>query len=185
MTLGRTLPMMGLPVVVVGAKVQGKANFCTVAWATMIDDEPPKMAVVMGKDRRTKDGILENKTFSINLPGAEQAAAADHCGLVSGHKEDKSGVFDVFFGKTLTAPMARECPVNVELTLDDIIEREGTDIVIGEVEEVYVDESRMTNGVPDIDKLQLLMYLSSGALYFTKGRTVAEAFKVGKDFRPK
>ncbi|HNU35410.1 MAG TPA: flavin reductase, partial [Methanomassiliicoccales archaeon] len=60
--LGRKLPMMGLPVVVVGAKVQGKVNFCTIAWATMIDDEPPKMAVVMGKDRRTKDGILENRT---------------------------------------------------------------------------------------------------------------------------
>jgi len=185
MTLGRKLPMMGLPVVVVGAKVQGRANFCTVAWVTMIDDEPPKMAVVMGKDRRTKDGIRENRTFSINLPGAEQAAAADHCGLVSGHREDKSGVFDVFFGKTLTAPMARECPVNVELTLDDILELDGTDVVIGEVEEVYVDESRMTNGAPDMDKLQLLMYLSSGALYFTKGRTVAEAFKVGKDYRPR
>ncbi|HNU35970.1 MAG TPA: hypothetical protein PKJ15_05170, partial [Methanomassiliicoccales archaeon] len=97
----------------------------------------------------------------------------------------KSTVFDVFFGKTLTAPMARECPVNVELTLDEVIELEGTDIVIGEVEEVYVDEGRMTGGHPDMDKLQLLMYLSSGALYFTKGATVAEAFKVGKDFRPR
>lgn len=184
-TLGRTLPMMGLPVVVVGAKVQGKVNFCTIAWATMIDDEPPKMAMVMGKDRRTKDGILENRTFSINLPDVNTAAAADHCGLVSGHQEDKSNVFDVFFGKTLTAPMARECPVNVELTLDQVIELEGTDIVIGEVEEVYIDEGRMTAGRPDMDKLQLLMYLSSGALYFTKGKTVAEAFKVGKDFRPR
>lgn len=182
--LGRTLPMMGLPVVVVGAKVQGKVNFCTIAWATMIDNEPPKMAVVMGKERRTKDGILENKTFSINLPDVNTVAAADHCGLVSGYKEDKSKVFDIFFGKTLTAPMARECPVNVELTLDEIIELEGTDIVIGEVEEVYVDEGRLTEGRPDIDKLQLLMYLSSGALYFIKGRTVAEAFSVGKDFAP-
>lgn len=183
--LGRTLPMMGLPVAVVGAKVQGRVNFCTIAWATMIDDEPPKMAVVMGKDRRTKDGILENRTFSINLPDAGAAAAADHCGLVSGHKTDKSNVFEVFFGKTLTAPMARECPVNIELTLDQVIELEGTDIVIGEVEEVYVDEGRMTAGRPDMDKLQLLMYLSGGALYFTKGRTVAEAFKVGKGFRPR
>lgn len=183
--LGRALPMMGLPVVVVGAKVRGKVNFCTIAWATMIDDEPPKMAVVMGKDRRTKDGILENKTFSINLPDADAAAATDHCGTVSGYEEDKSNVFDVFFGKTLTAPMARECPVNVELTLDEMIERDGTDIVIGEVEEVYVDEDRMTAGRPDMDKLQLLMYLSSGAIYFTKGRSVAEAFKVGKDFRPR
>ena len=183
--LGSRVPMMGLPVVVVGAKVQGKVNFCTVAWATMMDDEPPKMAVVMGKERRTKDGIRENKTFSINLPDAELAAAVDHCGLVSGYDTDKSGAFDAFFGKTLTAPMARECPVNIELTLDEVIEREGTDLVIGEIEEVYVDENRMTSGRPDIEKLQLLMYLSGGGIYFTKGKTIAEAFKVGKDFRPR
>jgi len=183
--LGSKVPMMGLPVVVVGAKVQGKVNFCTVAWATMIDDEPPKMAVVMGKERRTKDGILENNTFSINLPDAELAAAVDHCGLVSGYHADKSGVFDAFFGKTLTAPMARECPINIELTLEEVIELEGTDIVIGEIEEVYVEEGKTTGGLPDMDKLQLLMYLSGGGLYFTKGRTVAEAFKVGKDFRPR
>jgi len=179
------MPPLALPNCLLGANVEGKPNYCTIAWFTMIDDEPPKMAVVMGKDRRTKDGILENRTFSINLPDAGAAAATDFCGLVSGRQEDKSRVFDVFFGKTLTAPMARECPVNVELTLDEVIELEGTDIVIGEVEEVYVDEGRMTAGRPDMDKLQLLMYLSSGASYFTKGPTVAEAFRVGKEFRPR
>lgn len=174
---------MGLPVVVVGSKVQGRVNFCTVAWTTIIDDDPPMMAVVRGKRRRTKDGIIENGTFSINLPDENQAAAIDHCGLRSGYDTDKSSVFGVFFGKTLTAPMARECPVNIELTLADMIEFQGTDMVVGEVEEVYVDEDRLTSGLPDVNKLQLLMYLSSGAQYFVKGRTVAEAFKVGKGFR--
>ena len=184
-TLGRRVPTMGLPVVLVGSKVKGRPNFCPVAWVTMLDDEPPKMVVVMGKDRRTKEGILENGTFSINMPGASSAAAVDYCGLNSGSKVDKSAVFDVFFGKTLTAPMARECPVNVELTLDDIIEFEGVDMVVGDVEEVYVDEAGMTSGRPDIDKLQLLMYLSPGGPYFVKGSAVAEAFKVGRDYRPK
>jgi len=182
--LGRRVPTMGLPVVLVGSKVQGRPNFCPVAWVTMLDDEPPKMAVVMGKDRRTKEGIVENGTFSINMPSASSAAAVDYCGMNSGNKVDKSAVFDVFFGKTLTAPMARECPVNVELTLDDIIEFEGVDMVVGDIEEVYVDEAGMTSGRPDIDKLQLLMYLSPGGPYFVKGSAVAEAFKVGRDYRP-
>ncbi len=184
-TLGKKVPTMGLPVVLVGAKVRGKVNFCTVAWTTMIDDEPPRMAVVMGKERRTKEGIKENGTFSINLPGADAVTATDYCGLHSGHHVDKSTIFDVFFGKTLTAPMARECPVNVELTLDDIIEFEGTDMVVGEVEEVYVNEECLSNGRPDMEKLELLMYRSPGGPYFIKGRTVAEAFKVGRDFIPR
>ena len=73
----------------------------------------------------------------------------------------------------------------MELTLDDIIEFEGTDMVVGEVEEVYVDDECLTSGRPDLEKLQLLMYASPGGPYFVKGRTVAEAFKVGRDFRPK
>jgi flavin reductase (DIM6/NTAB) family NADH-FMN oxidoreductase RutF len=183
-TLGKRLPTIGLPVALVGAKVQGRVNFCPVAWTTIIDDEPPKMAVVMGKQRRTKDGILENGTFSINLPGPRAVAATDYCGLNSGYKVDKTAVFDVFFGKTLTAPMARECPVNIELTLDDVVEFEGTDMVVGEIEEVYVDEECLTAGSPDMEKLELLMYLSPGGPYFIKGRTVAEAFQVGRDHRP-
>ena len=183
--MGKRVPPMGLPVAVVGSKVQGKVNFCTVAWVTMIDDEPPRMAVVMGKERRTKDGIVENGTFSINLPGAGAVTATDYCGLHSGYDVDKSTVFDPFFGKMLTAPMARECPVNIELSLNDILELEGTDMVIGEVEEVYVDREGLCEGCPDVEVLQLLMYLSPGGAYFVKGRTVAEAFKVGKEYRPK
>ncbi|MCX6651600.1 MAG: flavin reductase family protein [Methanomassiliicoccales archaeon] len=181
--LGRKMPTMGLPVVLVGAKVKGRPNFCTVAWATMIDDEPLKMAVVMGKDRKTKDGIKENGTFSINLPGANAVVATDYCGINSGYKVDKSEVFDVFFGKTLTAPMARECRVNIELTLDDIVEFEGTDMVVGDVEEVYVDEECLSDGRPDPEKLEIIMYQSPGGPYFIRGRTVAEAFKVGKGYR--
>lgn len=182
--MGCKMPTMGLPVVLLGAKVQGRPNFCTVAWVTMIDDEPLKMAVVVGKDRKTLIGIRENSTFSINLPGANAVVATDYCGIRSGHKTDKSQVFDVFFGKTLTAPMARECRVNIELTLDDILEFEGTDMVIGNVEEVYVDEECLKDGQPDPEKLELLMYQSPGGPYFIKGRTVAEAFKAGKDYRP-
>jgi len=91
-TLGKKVPMMGLPVVLVGTKVQGKVNLCTVAWATMIDDEPPRMAVVIGKERRTKDGIKENRTFSINLPGAGAVAATDYCGIHSEYQVDKTGL---------------------------------------------------------------------------------------------
>ena len=36
--------------------------------------------------------------------------------------------------------------MNIELTLDDILEFEGTDMVIGNVEEVYVDEECLKDG---------------------------------------
>ena len=75
---------------------------------------------------------------------------------------DKTAVFDVFFGKTLTAPLARECLVNIEIILEDVVEFQGTDMVVGEVEEVYVNEDCLSDGRPDMEKLELLMYLSPG-----------------------
>jgi flavin reductase (DIM6/NTAB) family NADH-FMN oxidoreductase RutF len=98
------MPPLALPICLVGANVDGKANFCTIAWFTMIDDEPPTIGLVMGKERRTKDGIMENKTFSVNVPGTELAVPVDYCGIRSGYKVDKSEVFRTFYGKLKTAP---------------------------------------------------------------------------------
>ena len=59
----------------------------------------------------------ENGVFSINLPSVEMVEATDYCGVVSGHKVDKSGLFKVFYGKLETAPMIEECRLNMECKL--------------------------------------------------------------------
>lgn len=181
--LGAKVPQMVLPIVVMGANVEGKPNYCTVAWATMIDDEPPTLGLVLGKGRRTMDGARENGTFSVNIPGTALAAAVDHCGLVSGHKRDKSEVFTPFYGTLGTAPMARECPVNAECRLRQVIEFEGTDLVIGDVMDLHVNEDCLVNGRPDARKIDPLLYVMPGGPYHAMGEKVADAFKVGKDYQ--
>jgi flavin reductase (DIM6/NTAB) family NADH-FMN oxidoreductase RutF len=42
--------------------------------------------VKLSKKRRTKDGMLENGTFSVNILSASMAQATDYCGLRSGAK---------------------------------------------------------------------------------------------------
>ena len=106
--IGDRAPPMAMPVCLVGAMVKGKANFCAVAWFTILDDEPPMIAIVLGKERATKDGIIENGTFSVNIPSEFNVAAVDHCGINSGYKVDKSKVFSVSFGTLKTAPLADE-----------------------------------------------------------------------------
>ena len=181
--LGAMAPKMVLPVVVMGANVEGRPNYCTVAWVTMIDDDPPALGLVLGKGRRTMEGARENGTFSVNVPGTASAAAVDHCGLVSAHKHDKSDAFTAFYGILGTAPMAAECPMNVECRLRQVVEFEGTDLVIGDVVEVHVDEDCMVNGRPDTEKIDPLLYEMLGGPYRSLGVKVADAFKVGKGFR--
>ena len=183
--LGAKPPQLVLPVVVMGANVEGKPNYCTVAWVTIIDDEPPAVGLVLGKGRRTMDGARENGTFSVNVPGTASVAAVDYCGLVSGRKHDKSEAFTPFYGALGTAPMARECPMNAECRLRQVVEFEGTDLVIGEVVELHVDEDCLVDGKPDARRIDPLLYVMLGGPYHSMGDKVADAFKVGKDFRKK
>jgi flavin reductase (DIM6/NTAB) family NADH-FMN oxidoreductase RutF len=180
--IGSKAPPMAMPVCLVGAMVKGKANFCAVAWFTILDDEPPMIAIVLGKDRATMDGIKENSTFSVNIPSESSAAAVDFCGINSGHSQDKSKVFNVSYGTLKTAPFADECPVNAECRLVKIIEFAGTDLVIGEVVQVQIDKAVVHEGKVDVSDLKPLLYSFPGGPYLSIGPVVAEAFNVGKTF---
>jgi flavin reductase (DIM6/NTAB) family NADH-FMN oxidoreductase RutF len=178
--LSKKLPLPALPICLVGSNVDGKANFCTVAWFTVIDDEPPVVGLVMAKKRRTKDGMAENGTFSVNIPSTGQVAETDYCGLVSGAKVDKSSVFNVRYGELRTAPMIEGAPITMECKLKQIVEFEGTDLVIGEVVDAYADESIMKGGKPDLKLIDPLLYSMSSGQYFSLGHEVAQAFSIGK-----
>ena len=183
--LGKKLPPMALPVVLVGSNYKGKANFCTIAWMTIIDDEPPTVGLLMGKKRRTKDGMVENGTFSVSIPDTKMAVKTDYCGITSGSKKDKSKVFTVFYGDLGTAPLISEAPVTVECRLKDIIGFEGTDLVLGEVNEVYVEKKCVTKDKFHMGKIDPLLYAMSGGPYYSIGAKVADAFSVCKRYEAK
>jgi len=183
--LGKCLPPLALPVCLVGSTVEGRPNFCTVAWFTMIDDEPPTIGLVMGKKRRTKDGIIENGTFSINIPDRGLAMKTDYCGLRSGRSVDKSDIFQVSYGKLATAPLIDDCPISIECRMANVIEMEGVDLVLGEIEAVHVEEGTMKKGKVDPSKIDpLLLWMPEGP-YLSLGEKVADAYKIGKEYRKK
>ena len=81
-----------MPVTLVGAIVEGRANFMAVAWMNRANRNPPLFVAAFNKRRYTVAGIRENRTFSINFPSVDLIEKADYCGLVSGRKTDKSTV---------------------------------------------------------------------------------------------
>ncbi|NLI73660.1 MAG: flavin reductase family protein [Euryarchaeota archaeon] len=183
--LGPKLPRFVLPIVAMGANVGGKPNYCAVAWVTVIGNDPPMLGLVLGKGRKTMEGARENGTFSINLPGTTSAMALDYCGLVSGHERDKSEIFTSFYGTLGSAPMAEECPLSAECSLHKIVDFGNTEMIVGEVKESYVDENCIVDGNPDIKKLDPLIYAMLGGPYYSVGNKIADAYKIGKDFRKK
>ena len=182
-TLG-TMPFMSvMPTLLVGANVKGKPNYMTAAWATVACMAPPMVCVAINKMRYTAKGIEENKTFSLNVPSVKQVVETDHCGLVSGAQEDKSKVFRSFYGKLKTAPLAEECPINIECRLFKSVDCGSHLLYIGEVMEIHAEKTCVTDGKPDITKINPIIYAQSA--YFDVGKQVDSAFSAGKKFTKK
>ena len=180
-TLGPMPYMSVMPTLLVGANVNGKPNYMTAAWATVACMAPPMVCVAINKARYTARGIEENKTFSLNVPSAKQVVETDHCGLVSGAHEDKSKIFKTFFGPLRTAPLAEECPVNIECRLFTTVDCGSHVLYVGEVVEIHVDRTCMTDGKPDLAKINPIVYAQMA--YWQIGKQAGKAFAVGKDFR--
>jgi flavin reductase (DIM6/NTAB) family NADH-FMN oxidoreductase RutF len=182
-TLGAMPYMSVMPTLLVGANVKGKANYMTAAWATVACMAPPMVCVALNKARYTVKGIEENKTFSLNIPSAKSVIEADYCGIVSGAAEDKSEVFKSYYGKLKTAPLAKECPVNIECKLFKSVDCGSHLLYIGEVEEIHADKACIVDGKPDTAKVDPIVYAQ--ATYWHVGQQAAKAFSIGKEYKKK
>jgi flavin reductase (DIM6/NTAB) family NADH-FMN oxidoreductase RutF len=101
--------------------------------------------------------------------------------MVTGAKTDKSKVFDTFYGKLKTAPMARECPVNIECEVFKSVDCGSHELYIGEITEVYVSKDCTKDGSPDIEKIDPVVY--AGGNYWQLGKQAGKAFSVGKAYK--
>ena len=183
--LGSTIPAYPMPVSLVGAHVDGKPNFLAVAWFTMVSYKPPRIAIALGKGHYTNPGIKENKTFSVCLPSEDMAEITDYCGIVTGKKTDKSKIFDLFYGELNTAPMIRDCPLNMECTLVEIVESSMNEIFIGEIVGTYTEERFLTDGKSDFKKTKPLILSQPDTCYWRLGEPLAKAWSIGKKHKAK
>jgi len=178
----RTL-LYPLPAVLVGANVDGKPNFSTYAWCGIVSSRPPMLSVAFQHQRHTFKGVKQNGTFSVNIPSIELVEETDYCGLVSGRKTDKVAdcKFNVFYGELANAPMISECPVNIECLALHILNLGSHEMVVGRIKEVYATDSCLTNGEPDVNKIQPFLWVTDPVnQYWTFGKPIGEAFRIGR-----
>ena len=75
----------------------------------------------------------------------------------NGSQHDKSGIFDLFYGELKTAPMIKDCPLNMECQLVGIVESGLSEIFIGEIVGTYTEEKFLTDGKLDFRKMEPLI----------------------------
>ena len=173
--------------VLVGVNVGGKPNYIAIGLIGWLCYD--MMSISVGHKQYSKIGIDENGTFSINQPTADLVRELDFCGMKSGRNTDKAALFETFYGELETAPMIRECPVNIECRVVQTLNRSIHSVFLGEVVAVHASEEYLGEGLPDVTRIDPIFYapdahLGKGAHgYWRLGERIGRAFEIGKDLK--
>jgi flavin reductase (DIM6/NTAB) family NADH-FMN oxidoreductase RutF len=186
MLMGPQTLVYPMPTLLVGAHVDDKPNFITVAWGGIANAEPPMISVAIRHTHYTHKGICQNSTFSVNIPSTDLVKETDYCGIISGSKANKTKVcgFEIFYGKLNKAPLIEQCPINLECKVVHILDLGSHSLIVGRIEETHVSNNCLTDGKPDVDKIKPLIYAREPAReYYAFGEVVAKAYSIGKQLK--
>ncbi len=181
--LGPQTLVYPMPAFLIGARVDGRPNFMVAAWGGVANSEPPMVSVAIRHQRYTYRGVKQTGMFSVNVPSATMVRETDYCGIESGAREDKTAAcgFTLFYGKLEEPPLIQECPVNLECAVVHELDLGSHVLFIGEVKETHVSEECLSDGRPDVGKINPLVFATGARQeYYSLGEVIAKAFNVGK-----
>jgi len=163
-----------LPVALVGALVNDKPNYLVIGYISPFNFGR-HIFFSLYKKRYTRKGIHENMTFSVNIPSESLLEQTKVCGSKSGQDYDKSSIFDTFYGELKTAPMIRECSLNMECEVTEILDYDPNEGIIGRVVKSYVDSGLLEEGKLDMRKVRPLVWATAGDFnYYQLGNRIGE-----------
>jgi flavin reductase (DIM6/NTAB) family NADH-FMN oxidoreductase RutF len=177
--IGAVNSLYPMPTTIVGALVNTKPNYITIAHVGIMD--LGSISLGMNKVHYTNIGIKENGTFSVNIPSVHMVKQTDYCGLVSGRNFNKATLFRAFYGKLKTAPMIEECPINMECELVKTVDFPNHDVFVGKIIATYSDDNVLTGDAVDFEKVQPILFSMNNQDYWRLGERLAKAWNIGKE----
>lgn len=178
--------MYPAPAVIVSAYDEnGKADACTLAFATMCSHKPPCVMIAINTTakRKTLKDILETREFVLGFPSIDQIAEADYLGMFSGHDEDKleNISWTTKKGDNVNAPVINELKVSVECKVINVVVDVGSHTQItGEIVNILADEDVLDdNGRISMELVDPIVYDDVLYDYFEIGKKKSDAFKPG------
>jgi flavin reductase (DIM6/NTAB) family NADH-FMN oxidoreductase RutF len=184
MTIDENAFTYPMPMVLVGTLVDNRPNFMAVGWITRVNFKPPMIAVALGKTHYTNGGIHGSRIFSVNIPDVDLMEKVDYCGMVSGRREDKSGLFTVTPGPKTNAPMIDECPLSMECKLIHVVDLPTNEVFVGEIMGAYANTDCCSDGKPDIKKMRPFTLTMPDNRYWEVGANAGKAWSIGANFKP-
>lgn len=160
-----------LPAVMVSCSGEGKRdNIITVAWTGTICTNPPMVYISVRPNRHSYDMIKNTGEFVINLTTKDLVKAVDYCGVRSGRDVDKFEEMHLTKESAVhvSAPLIKECPVNIECRVTEIKELGSHHMFLADVLGVNIEKSLLDEtGKFCLNDANLVMY--SHGEYFSLG----------------
>jgi len=154
-------------------KKSKKLNVIAIAWCGVICSDPPMISISIRPSRYSHRLISETGDFAVNIPSKKIVRETDLCGTVSGNKSDKfkECPLTAIPSKNILSPLIRECPVNIECKLEQIIKLGSHDMFIGRVVGVHADKEVLG---PDgkIDYARALPFVYNQGEYWGIGEKI-------------
>lgn len=174
------------PVFVVGTyDSEGKPNAMTAAWGGICCSVPPCITISLREATYTYHSIMDSKAFTISIPSEDQVKEADYFGMASGKDVDKfqaTGLTPTQ-SEVVNAPYVDEFPFVLECELLQSVKIGLHTQFIGEIKDIKVDESLISDDESLIKKIKPLIYSPDNQSYYGVGQLVGKAFSAGRQFK--
>jgi len=184
-SLKPTSAVLLTPVVLVSCQDEGgKPNIITLAWVGVANSDPAMISIAIRPERHSYAIIKRTGEFAANLPTTAILKETDFCGVVSGSKLDKFSTTQLtpMPAEKIKAPLIKECPVNLECRVKQVIALGSHDLFLGEVVAVQMDtEIQDEKGRIDIGKTKLFTFCAGAMEYWSLGERIGRfGFTKGK-----
>jgi len=158
-----------LPAVMVSCQRKDeKPNIITLGWVGVVCSEPPMVGISIRKSRFSHGIIKESKEFVVNVPTQKLLKVTDFCGIKSGKNVDKFAETKLtpVKGAKVNAPLIKECPVNLECMVKQVLELGSHDLFLGEIVATQIDSEYLdSSGKLDVGKMNLFCYCPKAQQY--------------------
>ena len=157
----------------------GTPDAMNAAWGGISEEK--EISICISEDHKTTENILARGAFTVSMATANTVIPCDYVGIVSGNDvEDKfaRAGFHAIKSDFVDAPLIAELPMAIECELVSY-DKESCRLV-GRIVNLSVDESVLTDGKADPEKIRPITYDGITHGYYVLGERVGNAFSDGK-----
>lgn len=172
-----------MPVLIVGTyDKSGNANAMNAAWGGISEEN--EISICIDSGHQTARNVVVSGAFTVGVADVKNCVAADYVGLVSGKnvsdKTTRCGWTSVK-SEWVNAPIFEQLPFVLECKVKSYDEE--TCRLVGEIVNVSIDDSILTDGKVDMTKFLPLVYDPIHHTYIALGQQVGKAFSDGKTLK--